>query len=626
MYLYGGRVADAASQVVRAEFISAAEQNLRRTFGITPEPQEIQAWRHSWPALLNALMAAGLGGLQVFLEYALPATGERIDALIVGESDTGQLCTVAVELKQWTHAQTRESTPGLVRAGKRTVQHPARQVGGYVHYLQDWVSHDDFPLTVRGVAVLHDAPSELIDTLRSLSAIGPSAAFAVLGRDDLTPAPSAQALAQRLACHDLQPAATSRIEAFLKIEHRPSPALLARAGQVIEGHDAFTLIGDQDTARQEVLHAVTCAEKGEGKSLIVVSGGPGTGKTVIACRLLGDLCARPGSNPRLLSPSGTLTRQLKRTIGPESRGLIATFLDKIPAGVKADSVVLLDEAHRTRTYPGRQRPGFPITLGKLINQAAVTVLFLDEQQIIRPTEGITLHDLRQYAQDQGMTFIHTDLTTQFRCNGSRAYQQWINHLFCPEGDAPAWTGTDYDAALSHNPDQFTDWINTHTQAGHTARITAGYCWSWESPDTPPLKPEVELSWNDGSQQHSWIRPWNARSDDASFDHPDVPARPYWATDPGGHHQVGCVYTAQGMEYPYNVVILGDDLTRRDNRWVARPQASEDSQLNELPPHLYLRYALNIYRVLATRGSRGTRFYSTDPDTQTYLQTLLPQAR
>ena len=115
MYVYEGRVAETAQQVVRAEFIAAAEQSLRRKFGVTAEPEEIQAWRRSWPALLNALMAAGLGGLHVFLEYALPATGERVDALIVGETDTGELCTVAIELKQWTHAQTRESTPGRLR-------------------------------------------------------------------------------------------------------------------------------------------------------------------------------------------------------------------------------------------------------------------------------------------------------------------------------------------------------------------------------------------------------------------------------------------------------------------------------------------------------------------------------
>ncbi|MFF3691462.1 DNA/RNA helicase domain-containing protein [Streptomyces sp. NPDC002187] len=117
----------------------------------------------------------------------------------------------------------------------------------------------------------------------------------------------------------------------------------------------------------------------------------------------------------------------------------------------------------------------------------------------------------------------------------------------------------------------------------------------------------------------WARPWNSRLDEPAFDHLDVPARPFWATDSGGHEQVGCIYTAQGMEYAYNVVVKGTDLVRRGDRWIADPAASCDSQLRDLPPHRYLRYALNTYRVLATRGTKGTRLYSTDPDTQAFLQ-------
>lgn len=78
-----------------------------------------------------------------------------------------------------------------------------------------------------------------------------------------------------------------------------------------------------------------------------------------------------------------------------------------------------------------------------------------------------------------------------------------------------------------------------------------------------------------------------------------------------------------MEYAYNVVIIGGDLVRRGDRWEARPDASEDTTLKSLAPDQYLRYALNTYRVLATRGTRGTRFYSTDAPTQKYLRKLLP---
>jgi hypothetical protein len=623
MYLYGGTVAEAARRVGDEAFIAATERRFTTVFGVAPRAEEVRSWRRSWPALIEILRSAGLDAMQLLLEYSLPATGERVDALLLARDAEGRLCAVAIELKQWTKAQLSPRRPGMVRIRERVVQHPARQVGGYVRYLQQWVSRDEFPLTVRGTVVLHDAPAELVADLRAPAARGPAGAYPVLGRDDLTPQPSAQALAQRLGCAELSPIGWDDVERFVQVEHRPSSALLARAGTVIEGREALTLIGDQDLARQEVLHAVDAARERGAKSIVVVTGGPGTGKTVIACRLLGDLCQQPNGNPRLLSPSGTLTRQLRRTVGEDFRGLIATFLDRVPAGITGTSVILLDEAHRARTYPDHQQDAFPVTLGNLLKRAAVTVLFLDERQIVRPTEGLTLKQLQQHAQHNGFSFAHIDLVSQFRCNGSRAYQQWVDHLFQPESPASVWEGSDYDLAVAADPEQLEHWVAEHVRGGRTARMTAGFCWPWDSPPTPPLLPEVEIPWTGPAGPRTWARPWNSRADEPAFDHPDVPARPFWATDAGGHDQVGCIYTAQGMEYGYSAVIMGGDLVRRGERWIARPEESHDSQLRGLPPHRYLQYALNTYRVLATRGSRGTRIYSTDAITQDFLQTLIP---
>lgn len=623
MHLYGGTVAELARHTSDEAFITATRRRFTKAFGQAPSTQEVQSWRRSWPALIEVLQAAGLGELYVLLEYCLPATGERVDALLLGTDTHGHPCVVAIELKQWTHVQLSPLRPGMVRTGERVVQHPARQVGGYVHYLQQWVARDDYPLAVRGTVILHDAPAHLVVDLRAQAIRGPAAKHPVLGRDDLTAHPTPQALAERLGCAELKPCSRADVERFLTIQHRPSPALLERAGEVIAGRDAFTLIGDQDLARQEILHAVEAARARGTKSIVAVTGGPGTGKTVIACRLLADLCQQLDGNPRLLSPSGTLTRQLRRTVGDSFRGLITTFLNNVPAGITNNSVVLLDEAHRARTYPDHQHRAFPTTLKKLLAQAAVTVVFLDERQTVRPTEGITLQQLKQHAQRCDFSFAHIDLTSQFRCNGSRAYQQWIDRLFEPAGTVPTWQGHDYDLAVAADPEQLDHWVTKHSRSGATARITAGFCWPWDSPPTPPLLPEVTITWEGPRGPRSWARPWNSRADDQHADHPDVPARPYWATDTGGHEQIGCIYTAQGMEYAYNAVIIGEDLVRRGNQWIAHPEKSHDSPLRDLPPQRYLQYALNTYRVLATRGTQGTRLHSTDPTTQNYLHTLIP---
>ncbi|RDI23074.1 uncharacterized protein DUF2075 [Lentzea flaviverrucosa] len=102
----------------------------------------------------------------------------------------------------------------------------------------------------------------------------------------------------------------------------------------------------------------------------------------------------------------------------------------------------------------------------------------------------------------------------------------------------------------------------------------------------------------------------------------VPKSQFWATDQGGHRQIGCIYTAQGLEYDYGAVIFGPDLVRRGDRWVVDPKTNEDRSMKDIDSRLYPRLAANIYWVLATRATRGCWLYSVDEETQAFLTTLL----
>lgn len=623
MHIFGGTVAQAAAKVTDPQFIRECTHRYRTIHGRPPGEEEVRSWVNSWPPLLEVLIAAELSELHLLLEYELPGTSQRIDALLLGHRPrTESLVAVAVELKQWQYAAPHDAGSGMLHVGKREVLHPARQVGGYVNYLNEWVP-PELHLDVEGIAYLHKAPSDLIDGLRELQEAGPSAAYPILGPDDVAPGTPSDQLAERLHCQGLRPAAPQRVADFLETRHRPSPKLLARVADVISGHETFRLIGEQDKARQRINSAIKAARQGHRGHIVVVTGGPGTGKTAIATRILGDLCQDPGANPRLLSPTGTLSQQLGRAVGDSARGMIATLTTRLPRELNKDtSVVLLDEAHRARTGHGWRTTEFPKLLTDLVTHCAVLVLFLDEGQIVRPGEGTTVNELRRMAGREGCTFAHIDLPAQFRCSGSRPYLDWVDVLLSPEACPPRWSGEDYDLALAENPAQLEEWVTDHVRHGRSARITAGYCWRWDSPDVPPLLPDVSIPWNDASGEHLWERPWNSRAD-MIVAGDGVPGRAFWATDEGGEQQVGCVYTAQGMEYDYSAVILGKDLTWTAQGWQAQPGESRDPVMKHLTAEQYLRYALNTYRVLATRGTRGARLYSTDPATQAFLRTALP---
>ena len=147
--------------------------------------------------------------------------------------------------------------------------------------------------------------------------------------------------------------------------------------------------------------------------------------------------------------------------------------------------------------------------------------------------------------------------------------------------------------------------------GYSSRIAAGYCWTWSKPQADVLFPDVSIG--------DWKRPWNNPKDTRVG---DAPGRPFWASDPAGFDQVGCVYTAQGFEYDYGGVILGDDLVWRGNRWEARPEHNKDNQVRRAAPDDFDRAVRNTYKVLLTRGMRGALLFSTDPETQALLRGLI----
>jgi DUF2075 family protein len=84
-----------------------------------------------------------------------------------------------------------------------------------------------------------------------------------------------------------------------------------------------------------------------------------------------------------------------------------------------------------------------------------------------------------------------------------------------------------------------------------------------------------------------------------------------------------VYTAQGFEYDYAGVIIGPDLVWRTDHWVPQPERSHDSQVKRGTPLQFDQAVRNTYKVLLTRGMRGATLYSTDPETQSLLESLVP---
>jgi hypothetical protein len=293
------------------------------------------------------------------------------------------------------------------------------------------------------------------------------------------------------------------------------------------------------------------------------------------------------------------------------------FVDAAPNDL---DVLICDEAHRIREtsanrYTRAEHRTGRAQVEELIDAARVPVFLLDEHQVVRPGEIGTVKDIEAAASKLGIGWRQIDLDGQFRCGGSRAYEMWVLRLLgLAPGGPVIWEGDDsFAVSVAEEPSEMEARLRGILQDGYGARIAAGYCWRWSDPvPGEGLKLDVQIG--------DWHRPWNNKKQSS---HGGAPGTPYWASDPGGFHQVGCVYTAQGFEYDYSGVIFGPDLVWRDDSWVARPERSHDSQVKRGSAEEFDRAVRNTYKVLLTRGMRGSMIYSTDTETQALLRSLIP---
>lgn len=621
--LFRESAASVAARILEGSLALHLIENFGHQHGRRPGASEVRSWERSIPALANALVEAGLGDVEVMLEYSLPLTSKRADAILAGvHPTTGEPSYVVVELKQWSAAYPEEDEPLLCRIDAYTqpVLNPIEQVRGYCEYLLSFNGAlERMPKSLAGVAFLHNATEFGVAGLREVTEDQQGrmytgeqrGAFLDFLRSRLAPKPGAEAA-----------------DALLQGKVRPSKQLMAVAAAEIRDREQFVLVAEQRLAYEMVLSAVRKAKRGNHKQVIVVTGGPGSGKSVIALSLLGELYRR-GVTALHATGSQSFTKTMRKVAGarkPEVQRLFKYFNSFMEAEPNDLDVLICDEAHRLRLTSANRYTRAALRtdrpqVAELIDAARVPVFLLDQHQVVRPGEMGTKEEIERAAAEQGVDCAVVELDGQFRCGGSDAYVKWVAALLGLEGGDPAVWEPDGKVQLltADSPQELEDFLVARRKEDrYSARMSAGYCWKWTTkvtPDMPSLPADVVIG--------DWARPWNLYGDRSVL---GAPPAPLWATDPAGFGQVGCVYTAQGFEYDWSGVILGPDLVWRTDRWVVDRTASKDPSFTKATPDAHVdKLIRNTYKVLLTRGMVGTVIYSTDPETREKLRSLIHPA-
>jgi uncharacterized protein len=591
-------------------------------YGWKPPESEVRSWRNSLKSLSNAIELGGLLDHGLLLEFQLPLTSKRLDAMITGHDREGRPGAVIVELKQWSDDVLPSRVEDMVTvrygSGKKETLHPSAQVGQYRQYLAD--AHETFHdgnVQLRACAYLHDFihddQSELLAS-RHANVLGTYPLFA---GDRVTE------LVQFLDDHLGEGRGIGVLRSVREGKYRPHKKLLDHTAAMIKGEPSYVLLDEQQVVFKTILAKVAEARDLGTKAVFVIRGGPGTGKSVIALNLVAELAAN-GYAVHHATGSAAFTNTVRKRVGTRASGMFKFFNSYLNAEVDTLDVLVCDEAHRIRKFSWdrfRKKdavdPDRP-QIDELLSVARVGVFFIDDMQAVKRDEIGKSDDIERLAETHGAEVHEFELEAQFRCGGSDGFVRWIESTLSIRRTANAlWTGDDnFDFDIVDSPEELDALIRQRAEEGHSARLVAGYCWPWSEPrDDGTLAFDVQV---DG-----WSRPWNARPNATGLAQ-GIPKSYFWASEPGGIDQVGCIYTAQGFEFDYAGVIFGNDLVYRPRQgWIGRKEFSYDGGLKRgTSDEDFTRLVKNTYRVLLSRGLQGCYVYFTDEKTRDFFESRM----
>jgi Uncharacterized conserved protein len=641
------RVIYAAAQ---QDFMNDVDSNLflekmqvgARACGIPLHTSEANSWDRNADKISSLVRLSGVQDTYVTFEYLMPYCKNRIDCMIYGSDSTHSGNVVHIELKQWSNESVKptrcegnleveeDSEDNAVMAytggAYRRVPHPSQQVKQYSNYLSGFVEViSTREIEVHGMAYCYNylRKGAKQETLYSPEYSALLQEYKTFSRDDVVEL--AETLKKVLCGGD----GYSIFNKMMSSRILPSKKLLESATEMVDkgNSDYFSLLGEQIVAKNLILAKVKRLKTK--KSVVIVNGGPGTGKTVIALHLLAELANKGnGFNIRYATKSKPLLEGVKHQLprGSQAKLLFSSLSQFIPANFNENEfdVLMIDEAHRIGRSPNSQytvasKRTDLSQVDSIVRCAKVCVFFIDDKQAIRSQDIGSTAMILESAAKYGAEVEQVELTSQFRCNGSDNYLDWLDGVLYNKPDHSTFSLDEFDFRVFDTPAELYDAIlKQNAVPKQTARLTAGFCWPWSSDlgADGELVKDVRIG--------DFAMPWETK--DSINPIPKGYVKWYeWAYKPEGIKQVGCIYTAQGFEFDYVGVIIGKDLVYNQltGQLETDYTATKDPMLRRGREH-YDEYVRNIYRVLMSRGMKGCYIYCCDAALSDYFKSIRPQ--
>lgn len=586
--------------------------------GIKVSAAEVASWQNSLTHMANVLGHPEIpGDAGVAIEYNIPLTSKRIDFIVTGLGADKVGAAVIVELKQWSQVEVTD-LDAIVRTplagGIREVSHPSYQAWSYAAHIEDYnetVRNERIRLVP--CASLHNlTKGQAVNDPRYAEHIERAPVFLAGDFGKLQ-----NFLRQHIKFGDSD-------DLMYKIEHgriKPSKSLADALAAMMDGKEEFRLLDDQKLVYESAVRSALRSKKDEKKRVVIASGGPGTGKSVIAINLLVNMTGNGlvaqyvsrNSAPRHVFQArltGSMTRSRINNLFRGSGSYTDTpssFFD----------LLIVDEAHRLNEKSGMYMNLGENQIKEIINSSKCSVFFIDESQRVHFKDIGSVEGIKQWAKQYKAEVVELDLSSQFRCNGSDAYLAWLDNALGVRVTANfKLLPEEFQFLVAETPEELDDYIRKKNETANKARMVAGYCWDWKSKKDPSAY-DIQFPGRDFAGR------WNLASHGM-----------HWIIHPDSVSEIGCVHTCQGLELDHIGVIVGPDLVVRDGVVVTDgiKRSRQDQTMKGFKALLKKdpvaarskadEVIKNTYRTLMTRGQKSCCMYSEDAETREYFRARL----
>lgn len=619
MIVYAGIKKDFLTAVEQDSIAAEIEENIYNKMHRRTAQNEFRSWENSLEYMYKVLNDSDIPeNSGVAIEYNIPQTSKRVDFIISGYGEKQDPNVVIIELKQWDKVEVVEGQDALVETFTggvvRKVVHPSYQAWSYAAMIYDYNQNVQMGnIVLHPCAYMHNyrkSNPEKLEQNQYKEYVEDAPIFA---RGEVSKLrefikQSVKAGDDKQLLYDID---SGKI--------KPSKSLQNSIKSMIEGNQEFIMLDEQKVVYEEILKTALKSMSDQKKRTIIVKGGPGTGKTVVAINLLAKLTNEGLFAQYTSKNSAPRNVYAKKLIGHKKSSINNMFKGSgsyVDAEENIVDVIICDEAHRLNDKSGMFRNLGENQIKEIINACLCSVFFIDESQRVTLSDIGTVSEIVKWADKLNSEVQEMELVSQFRCDGSDGYLAWLDDVLEIRETANFdMKDIDYDIRIMDSPNEVRDLIIECNKVRNQSRMLAGYCWAWlkegqNNSDVHDIKiGDFEMSWNLGNTTT-------------------------FAIDENSVNEIGCIHTSQGLEFDYAGVIIGDDMRYENGHIVTdfTKRAKTDQSLKGIKklykenPEFALKEAdeiiKNTYRTLMTRGMKGCYVYCTDKNLAEYLRECL----